>query len=432
MKNNIIKKSLLFGNIEVFMKLSRITKTSINATLVLMLGLFSIGVQGQDLQTYIDEAVINNPEIQAFDIRYNIAEEKVQEANWLPNTEVTAGYYISEPETRVGAQRARFGIKQMLPWFGTITARENYAISMAETEYVEVTIAKRKLALSVSQSYYNLYEIKAQQNILFENIQLLKTYERLALTSVETGKASAVDVLRLQIRQNELQQQKEVLEEKFKAEQSAFNNLLNRNENEFVEPVAVLEIPTENESYNTEALSLNAELLKYDKLYESVIQSEVLNKREGLPMIGFGIDYLPVSERTDMQVIENGKDVLMPMVTVSIPIFNSKYSSISRQNELRQNEIETQKNQRFNVLKTAFSAAIAQRNQARIKFNTQQKNLNQAKDAEEILIKNYETGTIDFNDVLDIQELQLKFQLNQIESVKTYYTQQSVINYLIQ
>jgi outer membrane protein TolC len=432
MKNNINKMSPLFVNIEFFMKLSRITKTSINATLVLMLGLFSIGVRGQDLQTYIDEAVINNPEIQAFDIRYTIAEEKVQEANWLPNTEVTAGYFISEPETRVGAQRARFGIKQMLPWFGTITARENYAISMAEAEYVEVTIAKRKLALSVSQSYYNLYEAKAQQYILIENIQLLKTYEKLALTSVETGKASAVDVLRLQIRQNELQQQKEVLEEKFKAEQSTFNNLLNRSENEFVEPVAVLEIPTENESYNTEALSLNAELLKYDKLYESVIQSEVLNKREGLPMIGFGIDYLPVSERTDMQVIENGKDVLMPMVTVSIPIFNSKYSSISRQNELRQNEIETQKNQRFNVLKTAFSAAIAQRNQARIKFNTQQKNLNQAKDAEEILIKNYETGTINFNDVLDIQELQLKFQLNQIESVKTYYTQQSVINYLIQ
>jgi outer membrane protein TolC len=432
MKNNINKMSPLFGNIEVFMKLSRITKTSINATLVLMLGLFSIGVRGQDLQTYIDEAVINNPEIQAFDIRYTIAEEKVQEANWLPNTEVTAGYFISEPETRVGAQRARFGIKQMLPWFGTITARENYAISMAEAAYVEVTIAKRKLALSVSQSYYNLYEAKAQQYILIENIQLLKTYEKLALTSVETGKASAVDVLRLQIRQNELQQQKEVLEEKFKAEQSTFNNLLNRSENEFVQPVAVLEIPTENESYNTEALSLNAELLKYDKLYESVIQSEVLNKREGLPMIGFGIDYLPVSERTDMQVIENGKDVLMPMVTVSIPIFNSKYSSISRQNELRQNEIETQKNQRFNVLKTAFSGAIAQRNQARIKFNTQQKNLNQAKDAEEILIKNYETGTINFNDVLDIQELQLKFQLNQIESVKTYYTQQSVINYLIQ
>jgi len=389
-------------------------------------------VKAQQLQTFIEEAIINNPEIQAFDIRYKIAEEKVNEADWLPNTEISAAYFISEPETRVGAQRARIGIKQMLPWFGTINARENYAYSMAEAEYIEVTIAKRKLALSVSQSYYGLYEIRAKQAILLENIQLLKTYEKLALTSVEIGKASAVDVLRLQIRQNELQQQKEVLEEKYWAEQSSFNNLLNRNENMLVEAVADLEIPAENKLYNTDALSLNAELLKYDKLYESVVQSELLNKRERLPMIGFGVDYLPVSERTDMQVIDNGKDILMPMASVSIPIFNSKYSSISKQNELRRKEIETQKNQRLNVLKSAFALSISQRNQARIKFNTQLKNLKQAKDAEEILIKSYETGTIDFNDVLDIQELQLKFQLNQIESVQNFYIQQSIINYLIQ
>jgi cobalt-zinc-cadmium efflux system outer membrane protein len=389
-------------------------------------------VKAQQLQTFIEEAIINNPEIQAFDIRYKIAEEKVNEADWLPNTEISAAYFISEPETRVGAQRARIGIKQMLPWFGTINARENYAYSMAEAEYIEVTIAKSKLALSVSQSYYGLYEIRAKQAILLENIQLLKTYEKLALTSVEIGKASAVDVLRLQIRQNELQQQKEVLEEKYWAEQSSFNNLLNRNENMLVESVADLEIPAENELYNTDALSLNAELLKYDKLYESVVQSELLNKRERLPMIGFGVDYLPVSERTDMQVIDNGKDILMPMASVSIPIFNSKYSSISKQNELRRKEIETQKNQRLNVLKSAFALSISQRNQARIKFNTQLKNLNQARDAEEILIKSYETGTIDFNDVLDIQELQLKFQMNQIESVQNFYIQQSIINYLIQ
>lgn len=37
---------------------------------------------------------------------------------------------------------------------------------------------------------------------------------------------------------------------------------------------------------------------------------------------------------------------------------------------------------------------------------------------------------IDFNDVLDIQELQLKFQINQIESIKTYYLKRTIINYL--
>ncbi len=179
-----------------------------------------------------------------------------------------------------------------------------------------------------------------------------------------------------------------------------------------------------------DALALNPELLKYDKLYESVIQSELLNQHESLPMLGFGVDYLPVSERTDMDLIDNGKDILMPMVSVLIPIFKNRYSSISKQNELRQQEIQSQRQERLNTLQSAFAKAISQRNQARIKFNTQEKNLQQAYNAEEILIRNYETGTIDFNNVLDIQELQLKYGVNQIESIQMYFVQSALINYL--
>ena len=349
----------------------------------------------------------------------------------MPNTTISAGYFLSEPETRTGAQRARFSVSQMLPWFGTITARENYASSMAETDFVEIAIAKRKLALSVAQSYYSLYANKAKQDVLDENIQLLKTYERLALTSVEVGKASAVDVLRLQIRQNELQQQKEVLQEGYLAEQTVFNNLLNRKESIGVEVVTEMTIPMEDPVFSKEGLTLNPELLKYDKLYESIEQSELLNQKESAPNIGFGLDYVPVAERPEMNFSDNGKDIVMPMVTLSIPIFNNKYNSVSKQNQLRQKEIELQKDERLNTLETAFAQAKSQRNQARIKFNIQERNLKQAKDAEEILLKNYETGTIDFNDVLDIQELQLKFQTNQIESVRMYYTQSAIINYLI-
>jgi outer membrane protein TolC len=399
---------------------------------LLILSLFFIQIiNAQSLENYISEAESNNPEIQAFDLRHKISEEKINEANWIPNTEFSAGYFVSEPETRTGAQRARFGFKQMLPWFGTITARENYATSMAEADYVAITIAKRKLALSVAEIYYNLYEVRAQQKVLDENIQLLNTYEKLALTSIEVGKASAVDVLRLQIRQNELLQEKEVLAQQAFGIQTAFNKLLNREYDKTVETVAFLPLPDEDIIFSYDALALNPELLKYDKLYESVSQSELLNQRKSSPMIGFGVDYLPVSERADMNFSDNGKDILMPMVSVSIPLFNNRYTSITKQNELRQKEIEMQKNQQLNMLESAFAKAISQRNQARIKYNTQDKNLKQAHDAEEILIKNYETGTIDFNDVLDIQELQLKFQMNQIGSVQMYYVQQSIINYLI-
>ncbi len=399
--------------------------------LYIVVALVTFGANAQSLEFYLQEAEQNSPMIQALELRYNIAKEKVNEMNTLPNTTVGAGYFVSEPETRTGAQRARFSVSQMLPWFGTITARENYASSMAETEYAEIVIAKRKLALSLAQSYYNLYGIQAKQKVLQENIELLKTYETLALTSVEVGKASAVDILKLQIRQNELQQQKEVLEQSYLAEQAVFNNLLNREERIAVEVVEEMEIPEDDPMANKDDLSLNPELLKYDQLYESVTQSELLNQKENAPSFGIGLDYIPVSEREDMVFSDNGKDIVMPMVTFSIPVFNNKFKSVTKQNELRQKEIEFQKEERLNVLENAYASAISQRNQARIAYQTQAKNLDQAKDAEEILIKNYETGTINFNDVLDVQELQLKFQTNQIQSVQLYYLQSAIINYLI-
>ena len=350
--------------------------------LVLFLGFCFIGLNthAQKLEVLIDEAIKNNPEIQKVELQYSIASEKVTEVNSIPNTEFAVGYFISEPETRTGAQRARISVKQMLPWFGSITARENYVSSLADAKYEDIVIAKRKLITSVSQSYYNLYTNKAKQLVLTENIKLLETYETLALTSVEVGKASAVDVLRLQMRQNEMQQLKDVLQQQFLAEQTNLNNLLNRDDAMSVQLIDELIIPSEDVEINLGELALHPELLKYDKLYKSVEQSELLNQKESSPMIGFGLDYIPVSERTDMNLIDNGKDIVMPMVSVSIPIFNKKYKSISKQNELQQQEINYQKQERLNSLETLLDKAIKERISARISYVTQTKNLKQAKE----------------------------------------------------
>ena len=404
-------------------------KSPIKAVLMLCTLTFALSVQSQDLQSIIEEALANNPEIQKFDFQYQIASEQINEANSLPNTEFNLGVMAIMPEMDMPMELFRASVMQMLPWFGTITARENYASSMADAQYVEVTIAKRKLALSVSQLYYLLYEIRAKEIILDKNIGLLESYERLALNSVEVGKASAVDVLRLQMRQNELIQEKEILVQQNKGIQAAMNSLMNRSYDNAVSVASLLEIPEDDNFQGYEALSLNPELLKYDKLYESVEQSEVLNQKESRPMVGFGVEY--IKQDNSPMITSSYKDMVMPMVSVSIPIFNKKFRSQTRQNELRKQEIQSEKDERLNMLSSELSKAISQRNQARIKYNTQVKNLKQAEDAEDILIKNYETGTIDFRDVLDIQELQLKFQMGQIETTQLYYLQSAQINYLI-
>ena len=386
----------------------------------------------QDLEALVEEALNNNPEIQKFELQYKRASEKINEVNAIPNTEFGFGYFISEPETRTGAQRFKISAKQMFPWFGTIASRENYTNSLADTKYMEILIAKRKLIASVLQVYYNLYANHEKQKVLSDNIKLLDTYETLALTSVEVGTASAVDVLRLQMRKNDLQQLKDILYQQFLADQTKLNKLLNREESISVRIADELDIPSEDVEIRTENLVLHPELLKYDQLYKSVAQSELLNQKESSPMIGFGLDYINVDERPDMTFTDNGKDIVMPMVSVSIPIFNKKYRSQSKQNELEQREISYQKQHRLNTLESLLSKAINDRISARISYNTQSKNLKQAKDAEEILIKSYETGTIDFNDVLNIQELQLKFEMERIESIRAYYAQTTIINYLIQ
>jgi outer membrane protein TolC len=401
--------------------------------ILIAIGLLTFGFSNaQQLETLIDEALKNSPEIQKFELQYSIVSEKVNEVNTIPNTEFGVGYFVSEPETRTGAQRFKVSAKQMIPWFGSITARENYVSSLADAKYEDIVMTKRKLIASVSQSYYNLYANKTKQKVLTQNIELLETYETMALTSVEVGKASAVDVLRLQMRQNELEQLKEVLAQQYLAEQTTLNKLLNRDKDVIVNVVDELTIPSETALIDIEKLSLHPELIKYDKLYQSVEQSELLNQKESLPMIGFGLDYVNVDKRPNMEFSDNGKDIVMPMVSVSIPIFNRKYKSQTKQNEFKQQEITAQKQQRLNKLETALDKALKDRISARINYGTQSKNLEQANDAEEILIKSYETGTIDFKDVLDIQELQLKFQMNQIESIKNYYVQTTIVHYLIQ
>ena len=390
----------------------------------------AIAGNAQQLDVYLQQAETTNPKISGANNEYEIALEKRNEVNTLPDTEFSVGYFISETETRTGPQQFKLSARQMLPWFGTITARKNYAAAMADAEYVNVAIAKRQLKLNVSQSYYKLYAAMDMQNVLREQVSLLETYEELALTYIEVGKASAVDLLKLQIRKNELLQEIEALKNTFKAEQAEFNSLLNQPVGTQIKVVNLSQMPLDSLSVSNTTVTTHPELIKFDKLYESVVSNETLNKKEEIPDFGVGIDYINVAERPSQNFSDNGKDILMPMLSVSIPIFNSKYKSVSKQNELRQEQITNERKERENQLNAVLAEALSARETALMNYRTQLKNLQHAKDAEDILTKSYETGIIDFNDILDLQELQLKFEKAIIKSITNYYLQTATLNYL--
>lgn len=384
---------------------------------------FSVSaIQAQELEDYIEEAIQNNPSIQAIQQEYAISKEQISEAKYLPNTQFSAGYMIGKTDMPM-MQQGELAVMQSFPWFGTTAARSQYAAAMADSDYLEIEITKRKVAMLVTQSYYRLYEIQQKQKVLDDNIELLKVYERMALTSVEVGEASMVSVLRLQIRQNDLQEEKLVLDQKYIAETIIFNKLRNRHEGAEIKMVDSLVIPENSQEINVLSLDVHPEIARYEQLHQVVSQAEVLNKKESAPDFGVGMEYMVFNESPNM---------LMPMVSLSIPIFNKKFKSITKQHQIRKEQLQTQKIAMQNDLLSQLQSAISQRNAARISIHTHDKNLKQVDHATEILLKTYETGTINFREVLDVQELGLRLQMNRVEAVSNYFKQTSVIKYFVE
>jgi outer membrane protein TolC len=396
--------------------------------LFVVIALTALKSHGQILSNYITEAQKNSPKIEAMRLQYKVSEEKVNQADALPDTKFGAGYFLSTPETRVGPQQFKVSAMQQLPWFGTLTARENYAESLTETQYQKLAIAKRQLSLNLSQSFYKLYAFQAKIKVVNQNIELLKTYRELALSDVANDRASSVDVMRLRIRQNDLVEKREILTQNFQAEAGNFNQFLNREIQQTPILPDTLILPNK-QNVKVENLKLHPELLQYEKMYDEVEKSEAVNQKESAPGFGVGLNYIQVQERPQA-VSDNGKDILMPVVSLSIPIFNNRYSSISKEHELQQKRIEAEKENRLQELKSMTNTAFQNQGSARTTIEIQNKNIKQAKDAISILNRQYETGELDYEEILDVQELQLKIQLKKADAVQYFFEQYALLNYL--
>lgn len=385
--------------------------------------------QAQSLEDYLKIAVENNPELQSRQYMYESALEKVNEVGSLPSTKISGGYFIQEPETRVGAQRAKLSASQSLPWFGTLSAKKESALYKAEAIHNEMDNYKRQLFLDVKSSFYQLYELNAIQTIYQENIEILKTYERISLNNLENNRTSMVDVLKIKMEINEnIKDHKNILN-KIQANKKTFNLLLNRTEDsEVILPESLL--IEDIGMINKEMIFQNPKLTKYDNLQNSLVSSEKATKKEGLPVIGVGLDYVFVDNRNVANLIDNGKDIIMPMVSVSVPLFSKKYTSKRKQLQLEQKAIESSKENTIIRLNSVYENALANRENALATIKTQEDNIIQAEQAHKVLLRTYQTGRMDFSEILEIQQLKLKFHLTKIKAEKEYAIQMAILQYL--
>ena len=392
---------------------------------------WSLALQGsaQTLEDYFQIAAESNPGLQAKYKAFEAAMERIPQVNSLPDPTFSFGYFISPVETRVGPQRARFSLTQMFPWFGTLKASGDVAAMNAEAQHQVFLDAKNKLYYQVAAAYYPLYELEKWIELERENTEILESYKSIATSKFENDEGTLVDVLRVDLMLQDAQTNLEILQKKKQPLITSFNNLLNRNESD--EVVVADTLMVSELTINRDSLLANNPVLdELDIRLEASKKQEILAEKQGLPKLGVGLDYVIVSDRTDMAVPDNGQNALMPMVTVGLPIFRGKYRSAKKEAQLMQESYSLQKEDRINQLVSGFEMADFEREKQLDLLSLYDKQMAETQQVLNLLLSAYGNSGKEFEEVLRIQQQLLKYKKMEATAMMNYQIAVAKLNYL--
>ena len=397
----------------------------------IILVLISMGLYSQTLEEYFKIAAENNPGLLSQYKEFEAVLQKVPQVSTLPDPSLSFGYFVSPVETRVGPQKARFSLTQMFPWFGTLKAQGDAAALMAEAKYQSFLDAKNKLYYEVSAAYFPLYELQEWMKIEERNIEILESYKTISNSKFKNGVGTLVDVLRVDIFLKESQTNLEILKKKERPLLTTFNKLLNRGEFEPVSISETLEIDMLSFDNGKDSLLVDHPLLNSLELKVKAVEaSERAAIKQGFPKIGLGLDYVMVDKRNDMVVPDNGKDVLMPMVTLSLPIFRKKYKAAVKETQLMQESYTLQKTEMTNSLLSNYEMAFFDIEQQTELVSLFDEQITESEQALNLLFTSYGNSGKDFEEVLRMQQQLLKYDKLKITALKQYKIALAKLNYI--
>jgi cobalt-zinc-cadmium efflux system outer membrane protein len=392
---------------------------------------FSIFSQAQNLEDHFRQAAANNPGLQAQYKNFETALQRTAQVSSLPDPSLSFGYFISPVETRLGPQMARFSLKQMFPWFGTLKAQEKASSFLAEAKFQEFLEARNHLYYQVAAAYYPLYEWQRFTAIEEENLKILEVYKDITTLKFQNGQGEMVDVLRVDIMLQDASTNLAILKGKKTALTSRFNKLLNQAENEKVhlpDSLFILKIPAKYRKDSLLASNPLIDLLSL-KIQASKAREEAAIK-QGLPQLGLGLDYVIIGERSDVQIAENGKDALMPMVSVSLPIFRKKHKAARKEAQLMQESFTLQKEEAENKLRFSYNLIWFKIQEQLELVKLSQGQIKASKQSLNLLYTAYANSGKDFEDVLRMQRQILKYQKMKVTALAEYHIVMAELEYV--
>ena len=371
-------------------------------------------VSAQSLDSLLQLVVENNTQLKTIELEYQAVLQKKNQVNQLPNPQAGIGVPALRPETRLGPQMVMVSASQMFPWFGTLKSKEEVVLSMSKVKYEQLSIVKLDLFYQLKSTYYQLYFLNQKQLILNKNIKLFESLESISLAKIESGQATLADVLRVQTKLQGLRQQLLIIDNQKLAFESKVNVLTKQPSNTKIELVDSLLLPFleyDIASFRNKIENNHPLITQINYQIEQSNNTIALNSNRNKPSIGLGIDYSMVGQRTDANPPNNGRDILVPKVMVTIPIYRKSYrAKIEEENLIQQSLVvkkETITDKMISLLihyKSDYDNRVLEKNL----YQNQSKTMQMAYD---VLLSEYSSSGKGFEELLMVQNQLLGFDL---------------------
>jgi outer membrane protein TolC len=415
-------------------------RISINRIFILVyLNLFlsiSSYAQSDSLYKYLEIAAKHNPTVLQKFSEYQAALKKIPQVGSLSDPELSVGVFLSPMEIVNGNQVADIRIMQMFPWFGVLKNAKDEMSLMAKAKFELFRDAKLQVFYDVQRNWYELYKIQKDISISEKNIDILKIIERLALVRFKSpqvagsgynmgsssSNAGLTDLYRIQIETGDLENNIALLKNQKNTVMALFNTYLNR-------PVTTPVFINENISADSLFLSLAdvsdsilvnnpmLGMLNFEKQSQEARKKMVT--RMGYPMVGLGLNYSLISKTQFPMGLPsmNGKDMIMPMVVVTLPIYRKKYNAMKDESELLETATAQNYEATSNSLQVEYYQAVQfyMDSKRRIKLYANQYQL--ASKSFDIMLKSFSVSTSGLTDVLRASQQTLNYELKQVEAV---------------
>jgi outer membrane protein TolC len=432
------------------------------------------------LAGYLEIASKNNPGVQQKLLEYQAALQKIPQVGNLTDPELSAGVFLKPMELLNGNQVADFRIMQMFPWFGVLKNAKDEMSLMAKGKFELFRDAKAQVYYDVQKTWYELFRNQEESRISEKNIEILKTIERLAIVkykspssgslpsqpsgsmsssisqgsvtgstsgmqnmsgvqasqgvapsgnnlssmqssqmSTSTGGIGLSDLFRIQIEIIGIESNIALLKNQERTLIARFNSYLNR---EPSSPVYVDTILKNNPLLFSEVMIQDSILQNNPMLNMLEYEKQSFEARKRMvtgmsyPMVGLGLNYTLINKNSMSSSSMNGADMLMPMVSVTLPIYRKKFTAMKSETDLLKAAAEQ------NYIATANSLEVELYNASqlyqdallRAKLYEDQRIL--ASRSLELLLKDFSTSISPLTDVLRLQQQILEYELKLVES----------------